>query len=129
MKKISFLILFILSISCYSQDQFRQDYNLVSIYDSETEKWSDWKEGYNTFVINYNDNGDIAHFKANGEKVVYRKISREIEEGYTDSNNEHYQVIKALDENGLMFLFQFFDNPKIGLKIIYNDIMIQFSEE
>lgn len=94
MKKISFLILFILSISCYSQDQFRQDYNLVSIYDSETEKWSDWKEGYNTFVINYNDNGDIAHFKANGEKVVYRKISREIEEGYTDSNNEH--IIRLL---------------------------------
>jgi len=129
MKKTSFLILFILSISCYSQDQFRQDYNLVSIYDSVTEKWSDWKEGYNTFVINYNNNGDVAHFKANGEKVVYRRISRDIEDGYTDSNNEHYQIIKALDENGLMFLFQFFDNPKIGLKIIYDDIMIQFSEE
>ncbi len=95
MKKIYIFISLIFSIITYSQDQFRVDYNQVSIYDSESKEWSEWKDGYNTFVINYNDNNDIAHFKANGDKVIYRRISKEIDEGYSSQGNEHYQTIKA----------------------------------
>ena len=129
MKKVMICLFLLLSILTYSQDNFRVDYTQISIYDSETGKWTDWKDGYNTFVMNYNDNGDIAHFKANGDKVVYRRISKEIEEGYTTEGNEHYQIIKALDEDGVTFSFQFFDKRKIGLKLIYSNIMIQFSEK
>lgn len=129
MKKIYIFISLIFSIITYSQDQFRVDYNQVSIYDSESKEWSEWKDGYNTFVINYNDNNDIAHFKANGDKVIYRRISKEIDEGYSSQGNEHYQTIKALDEEGITFTFQLFDNEKIGLKIIYSNIMIQFSKQ
>ena len=127
MKKIITFLCFFLSVMMFSQEKFRVDYKLISIYDTETEKWSSWKEGYNTFVINYNDNGDIAHFKANGDKVIYRRISKNIEEGYTSQGKEHYQIINALDEDGVTFSFQFFDNPEIGLKLIYSNIMIQFS--
>lgn len=109
-----------------SSSIFRRDYNVFCFYDNETEKWSEWKSGDNTFVLNYNTNGDIAHYKPSGEMVVYKKIS-EVEEDKT-SHGEHYQIISALDEDGLRFRFQFFDNPEIGLKLIYKDIMIQFSK-
>ncbi len=129
MKKVIICLFFLFSIVTYSQDNFRVDYSQISIYDSETEKWTDWQDGYNTFVINYNENGDIAHCKANGDKVVYSRISKKIEEGYTTKENEYYQIINALDEDGVTFSFQFFDNRKIGLKLIYSNIMIQFSEK
>jgi hypothetical protein len=106
-------------------ERFRVDYNHVSIFDMETENWGDWQEGDNTFVINYNDNGDIAHYLANGDFVLYKKISG-VEEDYTDSG-EPYQVVTALDENGYRFRFQIFNDPKIGLKLIYSDVMIQFA--
>jgi hypothetical protein len=109
-----------------SSGRFRRDYNVLCFYDSDTEKWSEWKTGDNTFVINYNDNNDIAHYKANGEMVVYKKISG-VEDDYTDGG-EHYQIISALDEEGIRFRFQFFDDPKIGLKLIYKNIMIQFAK-
>lgn len=109
-----------------TNSRFRRDYNIISIYDRDTDKWSEWKSGDNTFVINYNDNGDIAHYKPNGEMALYKKISS-VEEDKTDSG-ERYQIITALDEDGLRFKFQFFDDPKIGLKLIYNDVMIQFAK-
>lgn len=104
---------------------FRRDYNLFCYYDKDIDEWSDWKEGDNTFVMNYNDNGDIAHYKANGEMVLYKKISS-VEEGETKEGDK-YQIISALDEEGIRFKFQFFNNPEIGLKLIYQNLMIQFS--
>lgn len=106
--------------------RFRRDYNVISFYDKDTKKWSEWKSGDNTFVINYNDNGDIAHYKPNGEMALYKKISA-VEEDKTESG-EKYQIVTALDEDGLRFRFQFFNDPKIGLKLIYNDIMVQFAK-
>jgi hypothetical protein len=124
------VILFILFVfsNSFGQEKFRVDYTLVSIYDSQTETWSEWKEGYNTFVINANENNDIFHIKGNGDKVIYRKISDDVEEG-DNAKGGHYQIIQALDEDGTVFSFQLFDNPKIGLKIIYSNLMIQFSKE
>lgn len=63
-------------------ERFRKDYSHVSIYDVNEEKWSEWAEGDNTFVINFNKNGDIAHYKPNGEMILYKKISN-VEEGNT----------------------------------------------
>ena len=107
-------------------DRFRRDYNMVSVFDYDTEEWGEWKSGENTFVINYNSNGDIAHYKANGEPELYRKISgvkkEETEEGVS------YQIITALDEEGHEFKFQIFDNSKYGLKMIYGSFMVQFAK-
>ena len=106
-------------------DRFREDYDLVTIYDPQTETWSDWSEGNNTFVMNYNKNGDIAHYKANGDVVTYRRIS-DVEIEYTETG-KRYQIFDALDEDGILFHFQFFDDRSAGLKMIYNNMMIQFS--
>ncbi len=118
-------ILFLLPMICFSQNKFRNDYNNVAFYNANSKSWSDWESGFNTFVININDNGDIAHFKANGDRVIYRNLS-DVEEGETDEGF-HYQIIKALDDDGDVFYFQIFDDPKIGLKIIYDNFMIQFA--
>jgi hypothetical protein len=75
--------------------------------------------------MNHNDNGDIAHYKANGEMVLYKKIST-VEENETKDGNK-YQIISALDEEGIRFKIQFFNNSEIGIKLIYQNIMIQFS--
>ena len=107
--------------------KFRMDYNYVALLDSETKEWGDWKEGYNTFVINYNSNNDIMHIKADGSKVIYRKLSG-IEEG-TTKEGYHYQILRALDEDGDFFKFQLFDDPAMGAKIMYSNIMVQFSKQ
>jgi|GEM_PF-6244261 len=80
--------------SSSSVSKFRVDYNYISVYDPKTETWGEWKSGDNTFVININDKGDIAHLRANGETVIYKKPSG-VEEGNTDKGNHHYQIIKA----------------------------------
>ncbi len=128
MKQILTLtILLFTTTLVFSQDKFRVDYNYVTIYDPETETWGDWLEGDNTFVININERGDIAHIKANGETVIYTKLSG-VEEGYTTQGYNHYQIISALDEYGDVFRFQIFDDKSIGLKMMWGVFMAQFAD-
>ena len=105
--------------------KFRKDYNYIALYDPDTDTWGSWERGDNVFVINVNDKGDIAHLKANGETVIYKRLSG-VEEDQT-SNGDHYQIISALDENGDVFRFQLFDDQRIGLKMMWGAFIIQFS--
>lgn len=110
-----------------TSSKFSRDYTNVRIYDGETETWTEWQKGSNTFVMNYNDNFDIAHYKPSGDFVIYKNISN-VEEGTTETG-EPYQILTALNEDGIKFRFQFFYNPKVGVKLIYNDVMIQFADQ
>jgi hypothetical protein len=121
------LVLVLLSFTGYSQEKFRVDYNYVAVYDPSIDTWTDWERGDNTFIININERGDIAHIKGNGETVIYRKLSG-VEEGYTEINYYHYQIIKALDEDGDVFSFQIFDDTSIGLKMMWGNFIIQFAK-
>ncbi|MHA3047728.1 hypothetical protein JSO59_010290 [Riemerella anatipestifer] len=128
MKKAILIIIGLFAMNmAFGQNKFRVDYNYVAAYDPKTETWGEWQEGDNTFVININSNGDIAHLKANGETVIYKKLSG-VEEGYTDKGYHHYQIIKALDEDGDVFRFQIFDDKSIGLKMMWGKFMIQFAD-
>ena len=115
-----------LTVNAQTAEKFRVDYNYVTTYDPKTKRWSDWKEGDNTFVINVNSKGDIAHLMASGKTVIYKKLSG-VEEGRTDSG-DHYQIIKALDEDGDVFRFQIFDDTSIGLKMIWGNFIVQFAK-
>lgn len=108
-------------------EKFRVDMEYVSVYDAKTKKWSDWQEGFNSFVINYNNNGDILHIKGSGKQVIYRKISKGVERKRTEDGNQ-YQIIEVIDEDGDRCSFQIFDDYSIGIKIIYGNLMIQFSK-
>lgn len=106
-------------------NQFSQVYNRIRMFDDDTNAWSEWEEGNNTFIFNHNSNNDIKHFMANGEEVLYQKDS-EVEEGSTEDGNS-YQKITMIDEDGLRFGLQFFYEPSIGLKMIYGNLIIHFS--
>jgi len=110
-----------------TSEKFRLDFNMVSVYDADTKKWSEWKEGLNTFVINVNSNGDITHVTANGKEKLYRRTSKKVERDYT-KDGSGYQIINAIDYDGNNFRFQVFDDEKIGIKMIYGNVMIQFSK-
>lgn len=105
--------------------KFRIDHNYIAVYDPDKDEWGDWQSGNNTFVVNINEQGDIAHIKANGDKVIYKRLSG-VEEGTLD-NGKHYQLIKALDENGDVFRFQLFDDIRVGLKMMWGSFIIQFA--
>ena len=128
MKKAILIIIGLFAMNmAFGQNKFRVDYNYVSAYDPKTETWGDWEEGDNTFVININNNGDIAHIMASGKTVIYKKLSG-VEEGYTTKGYHHYQIISALDEDGDVFRFQIFDDKSIGLKMMWGKFIVQFAD-
>ena len=127
MKKLIFTLAltFIAHFSFSQTDQFRVDFNLVTFYDSDTDKWKEWQEGDNTFVLNFNDNNDIAHYKPDGTVAYYRNLGG-LEVGYTE-NGDRYQILNALDEDGYEISVQLFDDITIGAKLIWGNFMIQFA--
>lgn len=127
MKKILFtLALTILTVGFgKAQDKFRADYNYICFYDSDTKTWSEWESAEHTLIFNYNENKDIAHFTAKGQTITYRNIGNK-DEGYTNGN--HYQIIDAIDDDGNYIRIQLFDDPEIGMKLIWGENMIQFSK-
>ena len=128
MKTIYLLIIsIIISINLNAQktEKFRSDFNYVSFLNIETDEWSEWEEGSNTFVFNVNENMDIAHYKPDGSVIYYRNLG-ELETNYT-TDGEKYQIIYILNEEGEEIQFQLFDNKAIGAKLIWSNIIIQFA--
>lgn len=120
-------ILIFSTFDSFSQDKFRKDYNHVAVYYTATEEWGEWVQADNTFIININERGDVAHLLPSGETSIYRKIEG-LEEGYA-TTGEHYQMISVIDEAGDVLRIQLFDDRSVGLKIIFgnNSGMIQFA--
>ncbi len=115
------------SLSVFSQDKFRADYNLIAVYEPKTDSWGEWIEVDHTFVINVNSNGDIVHYLPNGESIKYRNVSR-VKEGNIPKTKERYQIIKVLTDKGDPIELQLFDDSSIGLKLIFGENMIQFAK-
>ena len=102
-------------------NQFRRDYNYYSGYDGE--KWTEWERTSVTLVFNYGVNSDVLKFTANGERTLYRRVSNV--ENSSLENGEKCQFITVLDENGNMLEIQLFENPDLGVKLIYGNFAIQ----
>ncbi len=130
MKAILILLALVtLTGSAYSQSengQFRVDCDLVAILPELDAEWSEWFEASNTFVINANDNNDIVHYRGDGETLVYRNLGGL--EKLTTPSGDRYQIIHILDEDGNPMDFQLFEDPSIGVKLIMEDMLIQFSK-
>lgn len=107
--------------------RFRRDYQYIAYYNLETDTWSDWQQGSNTFLFNINDNGDFKLFTSEGKQILFRSTS-EITEGKTDEG-EPYQSMKALDAKGDEVTLILYSNPSIGLLLAWDEgVRVQFSE-
>ena len=114
------------AISQSENGQFRVDCDLVAILPRLDSEWSEWFDASNTFVINSNDNNDIVHYRGDGETVVYRNLGGL--ETLTTPSGDRYQILHILDEDGNLMDFQLFEDPSIGVKLIMEDMLIQFSK-
>ena len=108
-----------------NSESFRVTYRYFTYWELNTKKWSEWIKDRNEFVFNINDNGDITHYMSSGDVVNYKALSPS-EEGYT-SDGKRYQMISVVMENGLEFDIQLFDDQRIGMKHIHEEIIVQFS--
>lgn len=86
-------------------------------------KWEDKQKSHNTFVFNTTSNGDILHYKPDGDKEYFRRIDKITEEETDDG--EKYHSVKMLDERGDEVLFVLFEN---GLLVLFfgKDFQIVF---
>ena len=127
-KYIATLFLNLITFIAIGQsNRFRIDYDAIAILDQKTDTWSEWKAGNNTFVFNINNNKDVTHYKPNGSVAHYRNLSNDTQHGVTD-NGYKYQLITILDEDGIKCTLQLFEDVRMGLKLIYSNVMIQFAK-
>ena len=120
------LMLSVVALPAKTQDRFRVDFDHISIYNPSTDKWSEWEQVNHTFVFNINNNKDIMHYRANGNRVTYRNISGA--ERNKTSDGKEYQITTLLDADGEEFLFQLFDDTSIGVIFTFQSgIRVQFA--
>lgn len=108
-------------------NEFTRSYNRVRTFDVDSNEWSEWAAGRNTFIFNINSNNDIKHNRANGDEILYKNNS-DVEEGITEDGRS-YEEIYMKDEDGLGFRLQLYNESSIGLKMIYKDLIFHFSEQ
>lgn len=108
------------------EDKFKRVYDIVAIYEHNTGSWSDWSKGDNKFIFNYDEDNNIAHVKPNGSTEIL-ELTSDVEEKTTEEG-EIYQIVEAENEKGEKLLIQFFNKNDLGLKLIYDDRMLQFAK-
>lgn len=108
-----------------TEGSFQREYNYIATFDKESNSWSDWKEGKNTFVFNINDNADFTLYKASGKVETFTSVSK-IFSDKTTGDGKKYQLMKVLDSEGHEIDLQLFDFG--DAKLIYPEgLMIQFT--
>lgn len=109
------------------RDKARMDYQLVSMFDKQTKKWSEFVPDMNSFFVNINPNGDILHLRSNGTQTVYKRVS--ITNDDETAEGKHFLLIKTQHPGGEFVQFQVFDDFKVGLKMFQGDKIIQYAVE
>jgi len=127
------LICLTVLMSCYSQQtenskNDRRVYNLISSYDHDTEKWSDWKKTDEVFVLNYMNKGAIARYRPNEKMILYKKKPNvPVEIGKTPKG-KGYKIITAR-ESFFEYTLKFYDDPSMGLELNVGRIKLRFSKK
>lgn len=99
-------------------------YNSTSTYYFATETWSEITPEANKFIINHNANDDVLHHLPNNSSKEYTRHSKS--EADETPEGERFALFEIGIKNGTGALFQVFENPLIGVKIIYEDRMVQY---
>jgi serine/threonine protein kinase len=95
-------------------EPFRKDYNLFSVYNSNSEKWGEWNEANHTFVFNANNSTNIIHYLPDGSSEVLTNISGAKNKKNDDGDN--YQEVSITNEANSSGTLMFFED---GTVVIY----------
>jgi serine/threonine protein kinase len=102
--------------SSITVEQFREDYNVVSLFNSGTEEWGEAQSENNTFVFNYNSNGDVKQYLADGSIMVYTNLTTNARNSKTKNGTKYQEInIRNADGNsGILVLYES-GNVMIGI--------------
>jgi serine/threonine-protein kinase len=103
-------------------EQFREDYNVVYLYKSETEEWGQAQSENNTFVFNYNNTADVKQYLADGSIMVYTKITTKNRHLKTE-NGRKYTEIDIRDSTGNIGILAYYEDGDVFIAI-GNDIKL-----
>lgn len=90
------------------------------------DEWSEWKSGQNIFILDYNSNGDLMHFKSGGSKELYIKRTAWVDG--KDKNGNDYIIADFILSTGAECRVQVYTKPRVFIKVILGegDLIIQF---
>ena len=126
MKKLLLGALLLLSsFTCFAQDTFVKKY--TSMVMKEKGVLQPWKKTDITVVFNPNGARDVVIYFSNGDKMTLHQIGNVIK-GKT-KNNEDYQLIECVNEEGVDLAVQLFDDDTCLRIIIADGYFVEFHKD
>ena len=125
MKKIFFGVLFLLSVSMFSQETFVKKYtSMISKMDGVFQPW----EKINlTVVFNPKKETDIVLYYSSGKRTIFHQINSATEDKTVDGQG--YQIINCIDQDGASATLQLFDDGTCLRILIAKGYMIEFHND
>lgn len=117
MKKLFILLLLVGTTASAQMKQFRVIY--TETFTPTENQEPTWLEGKNVFFFNYNNETKVKLYKANNTAEIYVMVS-DMEYGATQSGYK-YSGADYVGEKGDEIYIQYFEDPKHGTRIIFND--------
>jgi len=106
-------------------DPIRLVFNQYATKEGNRE-WSEWKNGQNIFVVFFNDNGDLMHYKSGGGQELY--VKRTNWQDGVGKNGAEYIYGDFILENGTVATVQVYTKPSVFIKVILGEgaLIVQF---
>jgi hypothetical protein len=122
---LSLVLHFQTALGQNSPDPIRLVFNQYASKQAGKE-WADWEQGQNIFIVFYNDNGDIMHYKSGGGQELY--LRRTNWESGIGLNGAEYIYADFILENGTLVTVQVYTKPRVLVKVVIGDgaLVVQF---
>lgn len=125
MKKLLLLAMLLFATMTFAQDTFVKKY--TSMVMKEKGVLQPWKKTDVTVVFNPNGARDVVIYFSNGDKMTLHQIGNVIK-GKT-KNNEDYQLIECVNEEGVDLAVQLFDDDTCLRIIIADGYFVEFHKD
>lgn len=114
----SVLTFFVITLSCVSissaqNNKFVRKYTQIGVFDENKGDYVSLNEANNSFVFNYNSNGDVKKYTASGSVEILLSVGT-VTEGETEEGDT-FQYMTYLDKNGDEHILILYDNIQLGL--------------
>ena len=125
MKKLLLGALLLLSMCTFAQETFVKKY--TSMISKKDDVLQPWQKTDVTVVFNPNGARDVVIYFSNGDKMTLHQIGN-VTKGKT-KNNEDYQLIECVNEEGVDLAVQLFDDDTCLRIIIADGYFVEFHKD